>query len=73
MASRSFALDDVLAVAHVHPFYSDTEYPATRESLPDVLAAAKSQKDRARGLKDFPLTRKESLYVQNPMPPTHPQ
>ncbi|KAI1994043.1 hypothetical protein LOZ53_001933 [Ophidiomyces ophidiicola] len=63
MASKSYALENILAVAKVHPFYSDVEYPPTRESLAKILAEASENDNSKRSqLKDFPLIRKETLY-----------
>lgn len=61
MAPGYYSLEDVLAVASIHPFYSDATYPPTREELPTVL---ENCKQRAHGLTlaSFPLTRKDTLY-----------
>ncbi|CRL31260.1 unnamed protein product [Penicillium camemberti] len=57
-----YSIPDVLAIASVHPFYSDVVYPPTREELPSILAKAR---DSGNGeLLFFPLTHKEQLYSQ---------
>jgi cystathionine beta-lyase/cystathionine gamma-synthase len=60
MDADCYSLSDVLAIASVHPFYSDVVYPPTREELPSVLAKAKSSGNGE--LLSFPLTHKEQLY-----------
>lgn len=60
MDAECYSLSDVLAIASVHPFYSDVVYPPTREELPSVLTKAR---DSGNGeLLSFPLTHKEQLY-----------
>lgn len=56
-----YSLEDVLAIASVHPFYSDSTYPPTREELPTVLQNAK-RSAYGLNLASFPLTRKDTLY-----------
>lgn len=61
-----YSIPDVLAIASVHPFYSDVVYPPTREELPSVLAKAR---DSGNGeLLLFPLTHKEQLYCISSIP-----
>ncbi|KAJ5124238.1 uncharacterized protein N7515_008063 [Penicillium bovifimosum] len=62
MDADCYSLSDVLAIASVHPFYSDAVYPPTREELPSVLAKARESSNG--GLLSFPLTHKEQLYSQ---------
>ncbi|PYI05182.1 hypothetical protein BO78DRAFT_318515 [Aspergillus sclerotiicarbonarius CBS 121057] len=62
MAAGFYSLADILAVAQVHPFYSDTLYPPTRDQLPHILHAAQANPEAGRALESFPLTRKHSLY-----------
>ncbi|RAL03489.1 uncharacterized protein BO80DRAFT_349474 [Aspergillus ibericus CBS 121593] len=62
MSAGFYPLADILSVAQVHPFYSDTQYPPTREQLPHILHAAQASPQAARDLESFPLTRKHSLY-----------
>ncbi|KAL1998455.1 hypothetical protein VTN02DRAFT_6156 [Thermoascus thermophilus] len=64
MAPDYYPLSDVLAVAKVHPFYSDTEYPPTPEELPHVLRASRDKGGTGLDLRSFPLTRKDALYKQ---------
>ncbi|KNG90486.1 hypothetical protein ANOM_001221 [Aspergillus nomiae NRRL 13137] len=62
MDAECYSLSDVLAIASVHPFYSDVVYPPTREELPSLLTKAR---DSGNGeLLSFPLTHKEQLYSQ---------
>lgn len=61
--SDFYSLSDILSVASVHPFYSDSEYPPTREQLPQLLQVSQAKGEDTRQLKSFPLTRKDSLYV----------
>lgn len=56
-----YPLPDVLAIASVHPFYSDAVYPPTREELSSVLAKARESGNGE--LPSFPLTHKEKLYL----------
>ncbi|KAI9933172.1 hypothetical protein MW887_007643 [Aspergillus wentii] len=63
MVADYYPLSDVLAVASVHPFYSDTTYPPTREELPSVLANARESTNGLE-LSKFPLTEKDKLYKQ---------
>lgn len=60
MAENSYCMADVLAIASVHPFYSNTTYPPTSEELPRIL---ERQRESARDLElsSFPLTRKDIL------------
>lgn len=62
MAPDYYPLSDVLAVAKVHPFYSDTKYPPTPEELHHALRASKDKGGNDLDLKSFPLTRKDALY-----------
>nr|KMM72198.1 hypothetical protein CPAG_08495 [Coccidioides posadasii RMSCC 3488] len=62
MAPDHYSLQDILAMAMVHPFYSAAGYPPTPESASKILAAARLNKQSVLDLKRFPLTRKESLY-----------
>ncbi|KAA8644009.1 hypothetical protein EYZ11_010862 [Aspergillus tanneri] len=57
------SLSDILAVAKVHPFYSDKKFPPTREDLLQILAASKDNKN-VMDLKSFPLKRKNALYQE---------
>ena len=68
MNADCYSLLDVLAIASVHPFYSDVAYPPTREELPSVLAKARESCNGE--LLSFPLTHKEQLYYI-PSIPTH--
>ncbi|KAA8651451.1 uncharacterized protein ATNIH1004_000334 [Aspergillus tanneri] len=61
--AKYYTLSDILAIAKVHPFYSDTKYPPTREDLPSVLAASKND-GISVDLKSFPLTKKSTLYQE---------
>lgn len=60
MDADCYSLPDILAIASVHPFYSDVVYPPTREELPSVLAKAR-ESGNGEWL-SFPLTHKEQLY-----------
>ncbi|KAL2008010.1 hypothetical protein VTN00DRAFT_7992 [Thermoascus crustaceus] len=64
MAPDHYPLSDVLAVAKVHPFYSDTKYPPTPEELHHVLRVSKDKGGNDLDLKSFSLTRKDALYKQ---------
>lgn len=65
MATSFYSLADILSVAQVHPFYSDTQYPPTREWLAHILQAAQANPKPGRDLKSFPLTSKHTLYVSS--------
>lgn len=58
-----FALNDVLKVASVHPFYSDAEYPPTREEIPAILKTSREGNEGPFELASFPITEKETLYA----------
>ncbi|KAE8371803.1 hypothetical protein BDV26DRAFT_302457 [Aspergillus bertholletiae] len=58
-----YSVSDVLAVARLHPFYSSTTYPPTREELPHILAKSKGLATDLE-LASFPLTWKSELYKQ---------
>lgn len=60
----SYPMEDVLAIASIHPFYSDAKYPPTRADIPSALTNAKQTSGRDRDLKSFPLTRKSTLENQ---------
>ncbi|PWY74488.1 hypothetical protein BO94DRAFT_606939 [Aspergillus sclerotioniger CBS 115572] len=64
MSAGFYSLAEILSVAQVHPFYSDTQYPPTREVLAHILQAAQANPKAGRDLESFPLTRKHSLYQQ---------
>jgi hypothetical protein len=57
---NGFNLNDVLAVASAHPFYSATQYPPRKEDLPILLAKHRESGEYLK-LSSFPLTWKESL------------
>lgn len=69
MEGDCYPLSDVLAIASVHPFYSDVVYPPTREELPSVLAKARESGNDE--LTSFPLTHKEQLYCISLIPPSN--
>ncbi|OQE30240.1 hypothetical protein PENFLA_c003G04695 [Penicillium flavigenum] len=56
-----YPLSDILEVASVHPFYSDAEYPPTREQIPAILESSRLKREDVQ-LRSFPVTRKDSLY-----------
>ncbi|KAJ6098411.1 hypothetical protein N7499_002785 [Penicillium canescens] len=58
-----YPLSDILRVASVHPFYSDTEYPPTREQIPEILETAQANGEDGVQLKSFPLITKDSLAI----------
>lgn len=58
--TTGFDLSDILAIASIHPFYSDTEYPPTSEDLPKLLAKQRISCADLQ-LSSFPLTWKDSL------------
>lgn len=66
MDADCYSLPDVLAIASIHPFYSDVVYPPTREDLPSVLA--KARESGIGKLLSFPLTHKEQLYCISSTP-----
>jgi hypothetical protein len=68
MNADCYSLPDVLAIASVHPFYSDAVYPPTREELPSVLAKARESGNGE--LLSFSLTHKEQLYFISSIPLT---
>ena len=59
--ATGFDLSDILAIANIHPFYSNTKYPPTSEDMPDLLA---KQRITCVDLKlsSFPLTWKDALW-----------
>ncbi|KAL5686450.1 hypothetical protein EMGR_002809 [Emarellia grisea] len=59
--ANGFKLSDVLRIASIHPFYSDAEYPPSREDLLNLLAKQWGP-DRDLKLSSFPLTWKGALY-----------
>lgn len=65
MVADYYPLGDVLAVASIHPFYSNAQYPPTREELPGLLEHIKSSTKPIQ-LESFPLLDKKDLYVQLP-------
>ncbi|KAE8312643.1 hypothetical protein BDV41DRAFT_565005 [Aspergillus transmontanensis] len=64
MSSGPYPLTDILAVARVHPFYSQEEYPPTADALDQVLAKSKEEAGNALELKSIPLLRKDTLSKQ---------
>ncbi|KAF9253269.1 hypothetical protein DTO027I6_3511 [Penicillium roqueforti] len=46
--TNCFDLGDILAIASIHPFYSDTPYPTKSEDLPILLAKQKESSEIAR-------------------------
>ena len=61
MSSGPYPLTDILAVARVHPFYSQEEYPPTAETLSQVLLKSKEEAGSTLELNSMPLLRKETL------------
>lgn len=60
MADNTYCMADVLAIARIHPFYSNNTYPPSSEELPMIL---ERQRESPKDLKlsEFPLTRKDTL------------
>jgi len=46
--STTYTLDDVLAVAKIHPFYSDAKYPPTDEAICAARKKALAENNQAR-------------------------
>ncbi|KAJ9215857.1 hypothetical protein DTO166G4_2401 [Paecilomyces variotii] len=63
MAENTYCMADVLAIASIHPFYSNNTYPPSSEELPTIL---ERQRESPKDLKlsSFPLTRKDTLYKE---------
>ncbi|GAB1199703.1 hypothetical protein APSETT444_009060 [Aspergillus pseudonomiae] len=64
MSSGPYPLTDILAVARVHPFYSQEEYPPTAETLSQVLLKSKEEAGSTLELNSMPLLRKETLVIE---------
>lgn len=58
--AKGFNLSDVLRIASIHPFYSNTEYPPTREDMSTLLAREWDPETDLK-LSSFPLTWKDAL------------
>ncbi|KAJ6189765.1 hypothetical protein N7519_004673 [Penicillium mononematosum] len=62
MATKSYTLAEVLAVAKTHPFYNpDIVYPADAETIESLRKTVTDQKEKPR-LQDQPLLEKKTLY-----------
>ncbi|KAL4925441.1 uncharacterized protein BDV17DRAFT_272253 [Aspergillus undulatus] len=61
--ANGFDLRDVLEIASVHPFYSDTPYPPRSEDLSSLLKGLRESATEFK-LSSFPLTWKEALYKE---------
>ncbi|KAE8352567.1 hypothetical protein BDV28DRAFT_134961 [Aspergillus coremiiformis] len=61
MASETFSLAEVLAVANIHPFYNPSvEYPPDQDSIESVVQSASKQTDI--DISSRPLVSKKDLY-----------
>ena len=58
--SSSYSLADVLAVAKIHPFYSDAQYPPDEETI-QRLGEQTSLSPTPPDLKGQPLIQKKDL------------
>ena len=63
LMAGTFKLEQVLAVANKHPFYSSVhEYPLTPEDVEKVLSEeTSSEADSIESLSQLPITRKEDM------------
>ncbi|KAE8381536.1 hypothetical protein BDV26DRAFT_278738 [Aspergillus bertholletiae] len=61
MSLGPYPLLDILAVARVHPFYSQEQYPPTSEDLDRVISKSKQEASNTLELKSIPLLRKQAL------------
>lgn len=58
--AKYYPLSQILTVAKVHPFYSDTQWAPTRERLSDILANINDYAEDIH-LHSFPPTEKAKL------------
>ncbi|KAF1996085.1 hypothetical protein P154DRAFT_444171 [Amniculicola lignicola CBS 123094] len=58
----TYTLSEVLAVATLHPFYSNAQYPPDEETINAARSRAVNLCTKA-SLRNWPLLRKESLYA----------
>ncbi|KAB8207315.1 AMP-binding enzyme [Aspergillus parasiticus SU-1] len=59
--AKYYPLSQILTVAKVHPFYSDTKWAPTRERLSDILADSNDHPEDIH-FHSFPPTEKAKLY-----------
>lgn len=60
MTADYYPLSDVLAIASVHPFYTNAIYPPTQEELAWVIASVRASAKEIE-LSSFPLSVKDEL------------
>lgn len=58
--SPTYSLEDVLAVARMHPFYCSAQYPPDEDAIQDAREEAASKLE-PHDLKSWPLLRKKDL------------
>ncbi|OAA34629.1 hypothetical protein NOR_08387 [Metarhizium rileyi] len=63
MAPENYSLDNVLAVAKVHPFYNkDVHYPPDSDTIESIRIQS-SERSTSASIKSHPLLRKKDLYA----------